>query len=117
MESGLSALVGRDIKTAIEVMGYPSGKQQFGDDTVYYWALNSSGGVMIPQTANTQGYVGNRPVYAQTTYNQYIPMNYSCEIKIITANDIIKSWEYYGNYNGCSPFISRLGAYSDAQNK
>lgn len=115
MEDGLNVLSGKNIQTAFNVLGYPTGAQQFGNDTVYFWTTNHSGGIIIPQTVSTQGYIGRIPVYNQAIYNQYVPMNYSCLLKLITGDSIIKSWEYEGNLGGCTAYIKRLKIYKDSQ--
>ena len=42
MEDGLNSLMGRNEQDAFSVLGYPSGKQQFGGDTVYIWEVVDS---------------------------------------------------------------------------
>ena len=115
LEEGLNLLVGEDIQTAYNVIGYPSGKTELGKDTVYHWSHSSSGGMLLPNVRTTTGFIGNIPVYAQTMNTQYIPVNYSCLIKLITSNDKITSWEYNGNLGGCGPYIYRIVEYSDAR--
>lgn len=118
MQRGLNALQGRNVQTAFDVLGYPSGKQEFGSDTVYYWQVNSSGTILLPQTSTTSGYVGMTPVYGSTTYNQVVPVNYNCLIKLITdEKGIIKTWEYNGNYGGCASYIKRLNQYYNQSNE
>jgi hypothetical protein len=39
IEKGLGALEGKDVKGAFNVLGYPSGKQEFGSETVYFWSV------------------------------------------------------------------------------
>jgi hypothetical protein len=112
LEEGLNALVGRNEREAFNALGYPNGKQQFGDDTVYVWGRSSSGTLFIPQTSQTTGYVGTTPVYGTTTTTQAIPVNYSCTIKIIVgADSVIRTWEYDGNLGGCSGYIQRVNEY------
>jgi hypothetical protein len=112
MERGLNALQGRDVQIAFDVLGYPSGKQEFGNDIVYYWQVDSSGAILLPQTSTTTGYVGMTPVYGSTTYNQVVPVNYNCLIKLVTDDKgVIKTWEYNGNYGGCASYIKRLNRY------
>lgn len=109
IESGLSALMGRPASEAFGVLGYPSGKQQFGSDTVYYWSISRSGMLMMPQTATTTGYVGRTPIYGATQYNTAMPVNYNCQIKLVAdSSDTLKNWEYEGNIGGCQSYASRL---------
>lgn len=113
LETGLKSLMGHDAQTAFDALGYPSGKMNFGTDTVYYWAINRSGTLVLPQTSTTSGYVGSTPVYGSTTYNQVVPVNYNCQIKLIAdSNGTLKSWEYEGNIGGCQSYISRLKGFA-----
>lgn len=114
MEEGLNALLEKDARTAFAVLGYPSGKQQFGNDTVYVWSSNRSGTLLLPQTSTTYGTVGTTPVYGTTTYNQAIPVNYSCIIKLVAdSNDRVIAWEYDGNIGGCEKYIMNLKKYAN----
>lgn len=113
LETGLKALMGRDAQTAFNVLGYPSGQQQFGTHTVYYWSLNSSGALIMPQTSTVSGYVGNAPVSGSVYSTQVVPVNYSCQIKLV-ANEagILTNWEFHGNIGGCESYINRLKTFT-----
>lgn len=116
MENGLNALSGEDEKVAFNVLGYPSGKQQFGSDTVYYWSVNRTDVMFMPQTSTTSGMVGTTPVYGTTTYNQAFPMNANCLIKLVVGSDgKIFRWSYNGNLAGCEHYIDRLNSYTNQQ--
>lgn len=113
LEDGLKLLMGQNSQTAFNVLGYPSAKQKFGSDTVYYWSFNRSGTLIVPQTSTTTGYVGNKPVYGTTTSNQLVPVNYNCQIKLVAGpNDVLKSWEYEGNIGGCQSYVGRLKSFT-----
>lgn len=115
MEDGLRSLMGKPDSEAFSVLGYPSAKQEFGNDTVYSWYVSQSGSLFIPQTSITTGYVGRSPVYGTTTYTQAVPFNYNCQIKIVAdKSGIMRSWEYTGNIGGCTQYINRLSAYAGA---
>ncbi len=117
LEQGLSYMMGRHESVAFEVLGYPSGKQEFNGDTVYYWSNRSTGAVFIPQTSTTYGNVGNTPVYGSTTYNQVVPVSHQCEIKMIAdPKGVLKRWEYNGNKGGCKMYIKRVHQYYKASN-
>ena len=117
MEKGLAALMDKDVATAFNVIGYPSGKNEFGDKTVYYWSVNTSMTMFLPQTSTTSGTVGMTPFYGTTTYNQAVPINCNCLIKLVANEDgkLIR-WEYNGNLCGCNTYIDRLGRYYESQN-
>lgn len=112
LEQGLKYMMGEDISVAFNTLGYPTSKQEFGQDTVYYWSISNSGTLLLPQTATTYGTVGTTPVYGTTTYNQAVPVNYNCLIKLIANSaGTLKSWEYSGNIGGCKHYINRVDAY------
>jgi len=118
MESGLNALMGKNEREAFNVLGYPSGKQQFGNDTVYIWSVSSSGVLFLPQTSTTYGTVGTTPVYGTTTYNQVVPVNYNCLIKLVSNSEgTLIHWEYNGNIGGCESYINRLNSYAKSVGK
>ena len=118
MDKGLAALMNKDVETAFLVIGYPDGKNEFGDKTVYYWSVNTSSAMILPQTSTTYGTVGTTPVYGTTTYNQIVPMNCNCLIKLIANEDgKLINWEWSGNLCGCETYINKLGRYYDRQNK
>lgn len=113
LDSGLDALMGKSERQAFAVLGYPSSKQEFAGDIIYTWNVSSSGTLLLPQTATTYGTVGTTPVFGTTTYNQAVPVNYNCMIKLIAGQDrTLKSWEYNGNLAGCSSYIQRLNEYA-----
>lgn len=116
LEDGLNGLVGRPEREAFRALGYPNTKEEFGNETVYVWGRRSSGTYYVPQTSTTTGYVGTKPVYGTTTYNQPMSYDYNCTIKVIVdADRYIKTWEYDGNLGGCSAYIQRLKEYSKGQ--
>jgi len=112
LDQGLNYMIGKDVSVAFNTLGYPSSKQTFGQDTVYYWSNNSSGTLFIPQTSTTYGTVGEASVYGTTTYNQAVPINFNCLIKIVAGPDnIMKDWERKGSIGGCKPYIERVNDY------
>jgi hypothetical protein len=117
LEEGLNSLIGKPDSEAFAVLGYPSSKQEFGNDTVYTWYENRSGTMFIPQVATTRGHVGYTPVAGTTTYTQAVPVNYNCQIKLIAGgNGILKQGGYSGNIGGCTPYINLLNTYREATN-
>ncbi|EMA2446385.1 hypothetical protein U2G60_001614 [Vibrio fluvialis] len=111
-EQGLTRMMGEKESVAFNVLGYPSAKQQYGSDTVYYWTVSRSGTVFVPQTSTTSGTVGGSPVYGTTTYNQAIPVNYSCQIKLVAnSSGYLKQWEYSGDYAGCKNYMDKVTYY------
>lgn len=109
LERGLDALMGHSAQEAFGIIGYLTAKQQFGSDIVYVWSTSSSGALVFPSTSHSNGTVGGVGYNGTTTYNQVVPVNYSCLIKLIAdENDRLKRWEYEGNIGGCSAYTSRL---------
>ena len=112
LKQGLDFMMGEDVSVAFNVLGYPTSKQEFGQDTVYYWSRSGSGILFLPQTSTTYGAVGTTPVYGTTTYNQAVPVNYSCLIKLVAdPSGSLKSWEYDGNKRGCKSYIKKVHRY------
>ena len=136
VEKGLQAMVGQPIQAAFGILGYPEGKQSFGNDDVYIWSHERTGGMLMPQVATTYqtygsqslyGTVGRTPVYANvspqtvtssTLYNQYVPMNAQFRIKLgaDAKSGIIKNWQWEGNEMGAQAFAGALGAYAKSRN-
>jgi hypothetical protein len=117
MEGGLNSLIGRNEQEAFSVLGYPSGKQQFGGDTVYIWEVSRTGTLLLPQTVTTYGSVGAIPIYGTTMYNQAVQVNNNCLIKIAAnSGGTLINWEYSGNYGGCTSYIDRLDTYNKLRN-
>lgn len=117
MERGLESLKQKDASVAFDVLGYPSMQQKFDHDTVYTWQINNSGILVLPQTSTVSGNVGGVPVYGTTTSSQIASVSYNCQVKVIADwQGKIKSWEYYGNYGGCKPYIARLKSYGNGKN-
>jgi hypothetical protein len=112
LDNGLTSLVGHHESVAFDALGYPTSAQQFGGDTVYSWVNTENGAIIIPQTETSRGRVGNKRATFTTTYNQAVPYNWSCIVKVIT-NDagMIKKWEYKGNRGGCEYYAKRLKNY------
>lgn len=117
LERGLNFMMDKDESVAFEVLGYPTGKQESGSDTVYYWSVSRSGTLFMPGTSTTSGTVGTTPYYGTTTYNQAVPVNYNCLIKLVSGPmGYLKHWEFDGNYGGCEHYISRVNQYYQANN-
>lgn len=115
MEEGLNALMGHKDETAFNVLGYPSGKQEFGSDILYIWGRNASGNLALPQTTTTYGNVGTTPFYGTSTSIQNVPYSYNCTIKLMANyQGILSHWEYDGNLGGCTPYIQRLNKFRES---
>jgi len=112
MDKGLNALMHKDAGVAFGVIGYPDGKNKFGNETVYFWTLNQTSTMVLPQTSTTTGMVGMTPVYGTTSYNQAVPLNCNCLIKLIAnENNVLIRYEWRGNNCGCRSYNDRLGRY------
>ena len=108
-ETNLAAFQGRPVQDAFDVLGYPAGKQEFGQDTVYTWARDHRGAMILPQTTNTTGYVGGTQFGATSTTSQVVPMHYACTVKLIAGPDgVVRKWQYEGNAGGCEPYMRSL---------
>src|SRR4249919_3804166 len=102
LDSGLSALNGRNIHDAINVLGYPASQQQIAGQTVYTWSIDNSTQYQMPNTTTTSGYAGGVPFSATTTGTQAVNMSYLCTIKLGTDSDgRIVNYDWSGNLAGC----------------
>ncbi len=88
MELGLSRLVGRNVKDVVSVLGYPTSQVQVAGDTVYTW--------------DTQ---------VQPLFTSQAPL--PCQVRVVTADNTIKTWSYSGTMNGCRPTASALRTWAD----
>jgi hypothetical protein len=114
MSSGLDALMGQPISKAYQVIGYPDSRQDYGSEIVDVWSTCSSGGMVLPQVANTT--IQNPSLgtsYGSTVYNTYVPTTAEYQIKIISdkKTGIIQNWEGYGNAYGAERYSRRLYEY------
>jgi hypothetical protein len=117
MSSGLDALMGQPISKAYQVIGYPDSRLDYGNEIMNVWSTSSSGGMVLPQVANTtiqNPYLGTS--YASTMYNSYVPINAEYQIKIISdkKTGIIQNWEGYGNPAGAERYSGRLYRYYES---
>ena len=116
VDAGLNALVGENVKTAFLVMGYPSKKLELGDETVYSWIYSHGGAMPMPRTAQSTSYVGSQVITTTTSYNQMVPFDNYCEIKIVAdKTGTVRTWEYDGNNGGLMAYSRRLSAYSKSK--
>jgi hypothetical protein len=116
MEKGLGALVGKDVKTAFDVLGNPSAKQEVGGETVYIWQLSKFESYSAPRTSPTYGSIGNIQALGTSTSSEKVLRSDTCRVKMIAANSgqIILA-DYEGNSSACSSFSERLGKYYNQQ--
>ena len=107
LEEGLNLLGGRSESEVFNALGYPDGKQEIGEETMYIWSTNRT--MLLPNTQTTTGYVGGTPFYGTSTTTSTLNLN--CTIKIIFSSGMVKTWQYQGNLGGCEPYINRLNNY------
>ena len=104
---GLQALKGKDIRTAIEYLGYPDDKKEIIGDTVYTWASSGTYTDVYPITDFDRGRFevdGKRGTF-ETRNTSYVSEvnSYSCVIRMATGDDdIIKSTQAASSSGGCS---------------
>lgn len=95
---GLQALQGKNIRTAIDHLGYPDYEQEIVGDKVYTWSTREIVTDVYP-VATHHGRRGGGYRYVPDTYT------YSCTIKIITdQNDVIKTSQAASRSGGCSTY-------------
>lgn len=109
MKHGLDSFKGQPVQTAINVFGLPDGKMSLKDAEVYIWGNRSVGVYTTTKTAYTSGYVGYKRYSGTTAYQVPVYYEQSCDIKLLCdSSDMILSWEYSGNSDGCMPYAERL---------
>jgi len=115
MDDGLHALVGQDIRLAINALGYPTGQQPLLSDTVYTWSSVQTFATTTPVTTTTTGVVGRKVV--DTTTTTYVPTTgaYACTVQIAAdSGNRIKSFQWQGSMAGCAGYANRLKAVAAA---
>ena len=96
--NGLTAMQGKHIQVAFDVLGYPDSKIEVGEETVYLW--NHSG----------QGF------FYSNGYT--VPYTQSAKIKIVAdKNGYIKTWSWDGNEDGLDFYADSLNEYAKEQEK
>ncbi len=117
MEKGLDALMGQDVKTAVDVLGNPKHKssqsaeaysdkeQKAVGSTVYYWSLGSRREIV-------------RYKRGSSLSGESATMKMRCSIKLTAdASGKLVSWDYTGDKESCSYYIERLNSYLESNNK
>lgn len=93
---GLTAMEGKHVQVAFDVLGYPDSKLEIGDETVYVWNHTS------------QGY----------SYFEDSVVIKSAKIKIVAdKNGYIKTWSWEGNEDGLNFYADSLNEYAKEQEK
>lgn len=116
VNEGLSALMGENIKTAFQVIGYPSRKLELDDRTVYTWS-NLTGGVNFSNhTAQAYSMVGTTAVTTTVNYTTAVPTAYTCELSLATnkAGTII-DYSWSGQMGALETYSSRLHDYAESK--
>ena len=99
---GLTAMQGKHIQVAFDVLGYPDSKvemgEEMGEETVYLW-IHSSQGFLYSNSSTVP-------------YTQY------AKIKIVADKDgYIKTWSWEGNEDGLDFYADSLNEYAKEQEK
>ena len=93
---GLTAMQGKHIQVAFNVLGYPDSKMEIDDETVYLWNHSSKG--FLYSSGST------------VPYTQY------AKIKIVAdKNGNIKTWSWEGNEDGLNFYANTLNKYAKEQ--
>ncbi|MNK33418.1 hypothetical protein D3C87_518990 [compost metagenome] len=120
MDTGLSALHGRQLSTAVNVLGYPTAENRVAGMRQVMWSSSNSGVLYLPQTSTTYGTAYGTGGYANysATTNYMAPMafNHNCTITLrVSDQDVILGHQYQGNLGGCTPYIEALTRAAKAQ--
>lgn len=106
---GLQTLEGKNIRAAIDYLGYPDRTQEMLGDTLYIWRSGGTYTDTYPITSYDEGHFevdGKRGRYdtQNTTYVQET-YTYSCTIKMaVNEADIIKHTQAISTGGGCSRY-------------
>jgi len=120
IDAGLNAIQGQNIQYAIDRLGYPAGKREILDKTVYVWGTSHDVTSITPVTTYSNGSAfgsyGTSAIYSGTS-TAYIPTttNYNCTIEMITnKSNIIVSAQWKGNLGGCSYYGPTMQKIADS---
>ena len=95
---GLTAMQGKHIQVACDVIGYPDSKMEMGDETVYLWNHSSQGFLY--------------------SHGSIVPSTQYAKIKIVAdKNGYIKTWSWEGDEDGLSFYADSLNKYAKEQEK
>ena len=108
---GLQTLEGKNIRTAINYLGYPDREQQVLGDTIYIWRTGGTYTDIYPITDVDRGEFevnGRRGRYDHETTSYVSEVyTYSCTLKMaVNENDIIKHTQAISTGGGCSRYNS-----------
>jgi hypothetical protein len=121
-DRGLSALVGKPLTTATDVLGYPSGERNVAGMRLVQWGRSTSGYMPITTPVQTYGTVTTPSGYGlyNATSNQttYVPFSYQCSVTLrVNSAGTVIGYSYDGGVSGCKTYIERLNRYSKQQSK
>ncbi|MEZ5919208.1 MAG: hypothetical protein R3D66_04680 [Alphaproteobacteria bacterium] len=108
MHDHLKPTEGQHIDKAIALIGYPDEEKTIAGKKIYFW--RNGGAVALPSTttSNTRGVIGSTSYSGTTTSLGTSIASISCEIKIVTENDIILKVEAYGDNYGCRKYSQSI---------
>lgn len=109
MNTGLAALVGQDIKIAVNKIGYPDSQREMMGATIYTWAMEHHGAMVLPTVSTTTGSIGGTP-YSQNTYgSEVVSTHAQCKIELATdSSGTITRYQWNGNGRGCGRYTRAL---------
>lgn len=95
MNQGLNALIGQNIRVAVEKLGYPDSQRTMLGDNIYIWSTHSGGGAVAAAITPTMSVA--------------VPLNFNCTIQIAVQANIIKNITWRGDPDGCRAYARALG--------
>jgi hypothetical protein len=110
MNSGLTYLLGQDIRVAVSKIGYPNEKREMLGDRLYIWGVKNTETAIVPVlSGSTNGYIGTVSINTTTTSMVPITNTYYCSIELaVDSNNRITHYEWRGNMGGCASYANRL---------
>lgn len=104
LDRALPTFQGRPVADVVNYLGYPSSERTTMGKKIYVWSTAFT--QVLPSTTSTTGTVGGTPVTVNSTGMRSYDL--ACEIRVITVNDIVESFEYEGNNGACARYSRAL---------
>jgi hypothetical protein len=109
MNHAADALVGQNVRVAVNLWGYPTQGQILGD-TVLEWSVDRYASEVLPTTSSTSGEFGLIPFSGSTEGTEHVSVRGHCSIQLSTAADgTIKTAHWDGDERGCAAY-ARCGS-------
>lgn len=110
MDSGLKALIGENVSTAIAVLGKPATTDNLGNGTLYVWDARRVE-VRPETTART---VGGSTMETNVRTTMYLQHEYYCTVRLlVNSAGRITNAAHDGNRGGCDDYDKLLANHAE----